>query len=124
MSIQQNTTSLFQHAEGGVTFAAGQTIFSQGDAGDAMYVVQTGSVSLLVNGVTVETVGPGGMFGELALLDSEPRTSAAVADVESTLVPVDRARFMLMIRQTPFFAMDVINLFARRLRATDRLIQP
>ena len=122
MSNQTGTTALFQNATGGVSFAAGQVVFSQGDPGDSMYAVQSGSVVLLVNGVAVETVGPGGIFGELALIDNEPRTSTAIAEVDSTLVPVDQARFMLMIRQTPFFAMDVIRLLARRIRETDRLV--
>ena len=122
MSTQSDTTSLFQNAEGGVTFTVGQVVFSQGDSGAEMYAVQHGLVDLIVNGVVVETVGPGGIFGELALLDNEPRTSTAVAKVDSVLVSVDQARFMLMVRQTPFFAMSVMKLLARRIRATDRLV--
>ena len=122
MSTQIYTTSLFQNADGGVTYPAGQVVFSQGDSGAEMYAVQEGLVDLVVNGVVVETVGPGGIFGELALLDNEPRTSTAVARVDSVLVSVDQARFMLMVRQTPFFAMAVMRLLARRIRATDRLV--
>ncbi|MFN0146268.1 MAG: Crp/Fnr family transcriptional regulator [Dehalococcoidia bacterium] len=124
MSTQTDTTALFKHADGGVAYAAGQAVFSEGEPGTTMYAVQSGSVTLLVNGVVVETVGPGGLLGELALIDNEPRTATAIAEVDSTLVPVDQARFMLMIRQTPFFAMDVMRLLARRLRQTDRLIHP
>ena len=124
MSTQTGTTALFQHADGGVTFAAGQVIFSEGEPGTVMYGVQGGSVALIVNGTTVEIVRPGGIFGELALLDNEPRTATAVAEIDATLVPVDQARFMLMVRQTPFFAMDVMRLLARRLRETDRLVRP
>ena len=122
MSDQSTTAALFRHATGGVAFAAGQVVFSQGDPGNNMYAVQSGSVALKVNGVTVETVGPGSIFGELALIDGEPRSSTAIVEVDSVLVPVDEARFLLLIRQTPFFAMDVIRLLSRRLRATDRLL--
>ena len=122
MSTQTDTTALFRHAEGGVAFAAGEAVFSQGAPGDTMYAVQDGAIDLIVNGVTVETVGPGGIFGELALLLGEPRTSGAVAKVDSVVVAVDQTRFMLMVRQTPFFALDVMRLLARRLRETNRRI--
>lgn len=112
-------TSLFVHADDSVGFPAGGTIFRQGDPGAVMYAVQDGEVDLIVNGVTVETVGPRGLFGELALIDQEPRSSSAVARTDCRLVAVDQARFMMMIRQTPFFAVQVLRLVAHRLRATD-----
>lgn len=112
-------TNLFIHADDAIDFPAGATIFRQGEPGAVMYAVQEGEVDLIVNGVTVETVGPRGMFGELALIDQGPRSSNAVARTECRLVGVDQARFMLMIRQTPFFAVQVLRLVAHRLRATD-----
>jgi len=112
-------TNLFANAEDAVTFAAGSAIFAQGEVGNAMYVVQEGEVDIVVNGVTVETVGPNGLFGELALIDQEPRSSSAIARTECRLVAVDQTRFMMMLRQTPFFAIQVLKIMAHRLRATD-----
>jgi CRP-like cAMP-binding protein len=112
-------TKLFKNAAGGERILAGTTIFRAGDPGDAMYVVQQGEVDIIVSGTVVATVGPDGMFGEMALLDREPRSTDAVAKTDVVLHRVDAARFMLMVRQTPFFAMDVIHLLAFRLRAMD-----
>ena len=115
-------TKIFRQTDDAVAIAAGEVIFTTGDEGDAMYVVITGEIDLVVNGTTVETVGPDGMFGELALIDREPRTATAVAKSDSTLARVEPAQFMLMVRQTPFFATDVIRLLAYRLRRMDERV--
>jgi signal-transduction protein with cAMP-binding, CBS, and nucleotidyltransferase domain len=123
MSSQTFGTNLFVHATDGVSYPAGATIFSQGDPPEAMYVVQEGEVDLVVNGVTVETVGPMGMFGEMGLLDPAPRSSTAIAKSDCKVVVVDQVRFMFMMRQTPFFAMDVMRLLVQRLRAMDNRLK-
>ncbi|MFN0093657.1 MAG: Crp/Fnr family transcriptional regulator [Dehalococcoidia bacterium] len=113
------TTSLFRNAGDGQLVAAGTTIFAQGDPGDAMYVVQRGAVDLVADGVKVATIGPDEMFGEIALIDQGPRSTAAIAQTETVVHRVDAARFMVMIRQTPFFAMEVMRVLAYRLRQMD-----
>lgn len=115
-------TQIFRQNDNAVAVATGDVVFNAGDEGDAMYVVIAGEIDLIVNGTTVETVGPDGMFGELALIDREPRTATAVAKSDSTLVRVEPAQFMLMVRQTPFFATDVIRLLAYRLRRMDERV--
>jgi CRP-like cAMP-binding protein len=112
-------TNLFANATPSATYLAGETIFKAGQPGDAMYGVQEGEVDLLVGSSVVETVGPGGFFGELALLDNEPRSTSAVARTDCRLAVVDGTRFMLMVRQTPFFAMTVMRTMAGRLRRMD-----
>ena len=67
------SVDLFRNEEDTLPFAAGQTIFSQGDSGEAMYVVIEGKVALTVNGTLVEELEAGGLFGELALIDTAPR---------------------------------------------------
>lgn len=54
------TINTFRHETDVVTFAAGQTLFSEGDPGDVMYVVQEGEVDIVIQSRLVETVGPGG----------------------------------------------------------------
>jgi CRP/FNR family cyclic AMP-dependent transcriptional regulator len=116
-------TRLFANAPNAVAFAAGETIFQRGEPGDCMYGVQEGEVDLVVDGHVVETVGPGGFFGELSLLDSEPRSTSAVARTGCRLAQIDAAGFMFMVRQTPFFAMTVMRTLARRLRAMDARLE-
>jgi CRP/FNR family transcriptional regulator, cyclic AMP receptor protein len=97
-------------------FAEGDVVFKAGDPGDMMYAVKEGKVSLRSGETEVETVGPGGVFGEMALIDNEPRSATAVAATECQLVPVDRTRFERMVGMTPGFALSVMKLMADRIR--------
>ena len=95
---------------------AGDTVFRQGDAGDAAYVVLDGKVELRVAGRLVETVGPGGILGEMALIDQAPRVATATARGECDLLPISQAKFMAMIQKTPHFALQIMKVMAARLR--------
>ncbi|HWE80285.1 MAG TPA: cyclic nucleotide-binding domain-containing protein [Gaiellaceae bacterium] len=97
-------------------FAAGTTIFSEGDEGDRLYVVKSGSVALTSRGETLETVAVGGLFGEMALIDLEPRSASAVAETDCELVAFDKRRFWFLVQETPYFAEIVMRAMADRLR--------
>ncbi|HXZ53829.1 MAG TPA: cyclic nucleotide-binding domain-containing protein [Burkholderiales bacterium] len=114
------TVDLF-HAESTelVAFRAGDTVFREGDPGDLMYVVREGSVELRVKGQLVETLGPGGVLGEMALIEHAPRTATATAKTDCTLVPIPEKRFMFMVQQTPHFALQIMKVMAERLRSMD-----
>jgi CRP/FNR family cyclic AMP-dependent transcriptional regulator len=101
------------------SFAAGQSIFTQGEAGDAMYVVLEGEVELLVNGQSVEKVGADGVLGEMALLEAAPRSATAVARTACKLVPVNQQRFSLLVQHKPDFALEIMRVMAGRLRQMD-----
>lgn len=101
-------------------FKDGRTIFREGDQGGPMYVVIEGSVTLSVRGRELERLGPGGIFGEMALLDSEPRSATAVATMDCRLAPVDHKRFTYMVQQTPHFALQIMRVMADRLRRMDQ----
>jgi len=100
-------------------FTAGQVIFTAGSPGDVMYVVKEGEVEVLVRGRVIETIGPGGILGEMALIDRNPRSASALAKTDCQLVPIDEARFTYLIQQTPYFALEVMRVMARRLRHMD-----
>lgn len=102
------------------TFASGQRIFSEGQPGDLMYVVLDGKVDLLVSDNLVETLGPGGVLGEMALLDAAPRSATAVARTSCKLTPIDRKRFSFLVQQTPDFALQIMRVMTERLRRMDR----
>jgi CRP-like cAMP-binding protein len=97
----------------------GQVIFSEGDAGREMFVVRTGSVDLRIGEALLETVGEGGIFGELALVDPAPRSATAVAGPDCTLVLVDAASFNDLVRKVPGLALEVMKVMARRLRRSN-----
>ena len=108
--------SLFRSFENYKTVAKGEIIFDKGDPGDVMYVVKSGKVSLVKGDTVLEVVDANGVFGEMALVDSEPRSARAVAASDCELIPVDPKWFYFMVEQTPFFARHVMKVMADRLR--------
>ena len=114
--------NLFRDKEA-TNFAAGQSVFKAGDPGEAMYIITEGEVDILDgSGTTLETAGPGSIFGELALVDDEPRSATVVAKTACRLVTVNRRRFEYMVQETPFFALAVMKVIADRLRKTSARI--
>jgi CRP-like cAMP-binding protein len=114
------TISLFRDAADTKTFAPGETIFVEGDQGGLMYVVIEGSVRLSVTGRTLERVGKGSVFGEMALIDASPRSATATALTACTLAPVTAQRFKGLVRESPEFALEIMRVMAARLRSMDR----
>jgi CRP-like cAMP-binding protein len=97
-------------------FAAGEIVFPEGAAPDGMYALLEGEVDILMEGKLRETVEAGGIFGELALLDEQPRSATAVARTNCAIAVIDPRRFQSLVQQTPFFALQVMRIMAERLR--------
>jgi CRP/FNR family cyclic AMP-dependent transcriptional regulator len=109
-------TRLFGRDKSAFDLPAGQYVFHEGDASSEMYVVIDGQIDIVIGDKIVETVDPGGMFGEMSLIGPAPRSASAVARFDAKLVPVDSRRFQYLIQQTPYFAIHVISVLADRLR--------
>jgi CRP-like cAMP-binding protein len=107
--------TLFRNADA-EAFPAGTVIFAEGDPADDMYVVKSGDIDISVRGQFLRTVGADEVFGEMALVDSSPRSATATARSDAELVRVDRRRFEFMVQQTPGFATAVLATMAERLR--------
>jgi CRP/FNR family cyclic AMP-dependent transcriptional regulator len=114
--VETTTINIFKNAETSERFAAGDVIFSAGDPGDRFYVVREGTVTLSADGRRLEEVGPGGIFGELGILERAPRSATATAATDCDLVPLDERSFVFHVSQTPFFALTVMRVLADRLR--------
>ena len=108
--------SLFKSFDNYKAVAKGEVIFEQGDPGDVMYLIKSGTVSLVRGETVLETVEANGLFGEMALVDSAPRSARAVATSDCQLIPVDPKWFLFMVEQTPYFARHVMKVMADRLR--------
>lgn len=98
------------------TFTAGEVIFAEGQAGDCMFAVLEGEIEIRKHDHVLETVGVGGVFGEMALIDQEPRSAFAVAKTDCRVAAVGQRRFTLLVQQTPFFALQIMHVLADRLR--------
>jgi CRP-like cAMP-binding protein len=98
------------------TYPAGATIFAGGDPPDFMYVVKTGQVDIVKDGRVLETIGPDGFFGELALVDKSTRSATAQAQTDCELAPISEKQFLFMVSETPFFALTVMREMAHRMR--------
>ena len=104
------------------SFSAQDTIFSRGDPRTVMYVVQEGEVEIRLGGKVLEVVGPDGVFGEMAMVDGQTRTATAVARTDCKLVSIDQKRFLFLVQQTPYFALEVMRVLVGRLRRADQLV--
>ena len=110
-----------------VKFDADETIFNEQDKGDALYVVETGSVRIWVldedvEPVTLKELGSGEFFGELAVLDRGPRSTNATAIGETTLHRLSSDDFQAFLMKHPDVAIDVICEIGARMRQTNTLV--
>ena len=117
---KRNPLSFFKHSDEFVVIKAGQQVFVEGQIGEEMYVVKAGQVQLLAGNVILETVGPGGILGEMALINDDKRSATAQAVADCELVPINREKFRFLIQQTPDFAIEVMRILALRLRSMDK----
>jgi len=101
-----------------VNFPDGGVVFIKGDRGHSAYIVRSGKVEIREAGRVVEAMAEGEVFGEMALIDSEPRSASAVAVGPTELAVIDKAAFHKLVRDDPDFALAVMRLMSRRLRAT------
>jgi len=92
------TIDLFRNESDTIRFEEGEVIFREGDPGEAMYVVVEGEVELKVHGKVVEVVKPGGVLGEMALIDKAPRIATATALADCRLAAIPEKRFLFMVQ--------------------------
>jgi CRP/FNR family cyclic AMP-dependent transcriptional regulator len=117
-----NLVNLFNNEQDVTTFPERSVIFHEGERGEALYVVVEGTVEISVRGHVVDTLGAGELFGEMALIDAGPRSATATAAAGAHVAKVDERRFAFLVQQTPFFALHVMRVLARRLRHMDDTI--
>jgi CRP/FNR family cyclic AMP-dependent transcriptional regulator len=103
--------------------AANEPVFWFGDHGDTMYLVEHGRVAVTApdldgDHVLLDTLGPGGIFGELSLLDGGPRSATVRAVTDCTLLALHRDAFHTFLRQRPDVAIDVLQMLGARQRAS------
>ena len=100
-------------------FKVGDVIFRQGDPARELFIIQSGEVEIRLGNRVLETLPQYSIFGEMALIDSAPRSATAIATSDAKLVPVGEKQFLFLISNTPHFALNVMRVMARRLRAAN-----
>src|SRR6266850_6657784 len=101
-----------------VRYDKGKIIMIAGQAGALMYVVTEGRVGISIRGAVVDRVGPGGIFGEMALIDQSPRAANAVAEADCALLAINRNVFLNLVKSEPSFGIALLSATAERLRST------
>ena len=97
-------------------FPAGKIIMSAGAVGAFMYVVMQGRVAISASDRIVERVGPGGMFGEMALVDRSARAATATAETDCSLLAINRNDFLNLVRAKPAFGASLLKSIAGRMQ--------
>ena len=119
MEPEYDFLNLFGGDQETIALAPGASLFKKGDPANTMYVVRSGAIAVHDGDTVFETVQPGGLLGEMAIVDSAPRSAGARAEVASEVIPVDQKRFLAMVERTPFFAIRIMHVLTRRLRQTN-----
>lgn len=113
---------IFSHNTAKITIQAGQALFREGEVGNQMYILETGTAEVFVQNQVVETLQHGSIVGEMGLVSPGAHSASVIARTDCEFVAVDEKRFQFLVQQTPFFAIQVMRLMAERLRATNKLL--
>ncbi len=114
-----NLAELFRHETDFKTLPAGETLFSEGEQGEFMYVLMSGTAEIIVRNRVMESAGAGAILGEMAMIDDATHSATVIAKSDCTFFPIDRKRLNFLIQQTPNFALHVMRVMSGRLRRTD-----
>ena len=108
-------------------FDAGTTLFEEGDGGDEMYIIQSGKVAIKKKVGIGETVlavlEKGDFFGEMAILERQPRSAKAEMNEEGDLIVINGETFGDMIKTNPEIAVRMLRKYSIRLRDTNRQLE-
>jgi len=114
---QRERGTLARHMET-ATLPADSTLIEEGEDGDALFLVLEGTASVRRGGHEVLAVGPGAVFGEMALLDGEPRSATVVATSPVTVAVLGVRMFRTLLREFPEMTFELLAGLARELRQT------
>jgi CRP/FNR family transcriptional regulator, cyclic AMP receptor protein len=99
-----------------VDFPAGRLIVRQGEIGTGFFLIMAGRTRVVRDGETLAELGPGEFFGELSLLDGEPRIAAVVSETSTTCLAIPSWKFDTLLESQPRIAIALLRGVARRLR--------
>ena len=125
ITLDKKMLAELQHALGDPvpsTATAGETVVTQGAVGACMFVVTRGRMAISVDGTVIEHVGPGGVFGEMALVDRSGRSATATAETDSAWLLVGRNEFVAMVKARPAFGIALMRSMSARVLHIGKLL--
>ena len=105
-----------------INFPVGSVVFNQGDAGNCMYIVQSGVLEMTIGDKVIETVGANEAIGFMSMVDGSPRSSTARVKDACELTIIDARAFRFMVDEVPNFAMYIMGVMARRIRGMSQVV--
>ena len=125
-SLAEDDLAALAHKLRDVNVAEGATVFTQGDEGDAVYMIDDGGVDIVAGAgkqkVILTSLFKCQYFGELSLLDGAPRSATAIANRATHLLALDRDDFVEFIKTRPDAALAIMHEVGERIRATNELM--
>lgn len=106
-----------------VDFPAGHVIARQGEIGTGLFVVVSGGVRVVRDGTVLAHLGPGEFFGELSVLDRQPRNAMVAAETATTCLALASWDFEAVLRESPALALAILRGLAARLREATEAIR-
>src|SRR5438270_3372848 len=110
------------------TLKRGTPIFAKGDPPTSLFAVISGTVKISISSpdgrnAILNLIGPGEIFGEMAVLSGEPRTADAIANTHCEIFVIDRREFLPFVKSQPALSMKFIELLCGRLRRTSEQVE-
>ena len=125
--IEPSKLKLLAFTSQRLTFNPGDSLFKQGDSGDALYVIMEGDAAVLVDTpggqITVATMGKNDFVGDIAVLCDVPRTATVTATSQLTTLRITKDLFFQLVCQFPQIAIEIMRGLAHRLDVTTRQLQ-
>jgi len=102
-----------------VDVPAGKVLMRQGDSGDDLMVLVSGQVGIERNGERINTLGPGDVFGEIAVIERGPRTATVTTEAPTQLLVINHRDFHALMEEFPEVAAQLLATLAKRVRTLD-----
>ena len=103
-----------------IDISEGRTMVVEGDTGHEAFVIVEGSAAVSQGGTEVATIGPGAVFGEMALIDRAPRNATVTATSPMRVLVIGKREFTGLLDEAPDFRTSIMSALADRVRETDK----
>ncbi|MBT3990147.1 MAG: cyclic nucleotide-binding domain-containing protein [Rhodospirillaceae bacterium] len=104
-----------------IVLQPGEALFKEGDIGDRAFVVQEGVIDIVKNAtdgdVVLGSIEKGGIFGEMALIDDQPRMASAIASSSCTIIVINRDVFQRKLSKCDPFVRGLLGIFVKNIRS-------